>query len=448
MDNLVEMDAVTAAGKLADGEITSEQLVSSCIAAIEQKEDVVRAWAWLDKDNARAQARALDARRAAGETPGPLQGLPVGLKDIIDTADMPTENGTRLDQGRQPGKDSAIAQRLREAGGVILGKTVTTELAVFHPGKTTNPHDPGRTPGGSSSGSAAAVAAHMVPLSVGTQTTGSVVRPASFCGIYGFKPSHGVISRTGVLPQSPKLDTIGVFGRSLRDVALLAGCLGGPESGDEDTLAHEPMTLFEATRTNQQSDPRFAFVKSCVWENADEATRHIFEKFASFLGKHCNEVDLPAGFSDAHQLHRALMVADFAINFAGYYGRGKDQLSEVLRGLIEEGQDISPARYHEALDGRQALRAELDNIFEQFDAIITPCTLGEAPLGLNTTGDPQFCTIWTFCGVPALSLPLFKGANGMPVGLQLVGKYGGDERLLQTAHWLIDMLAKTPFNQE
>ena len=265
---LAALSGLEAQRLLSEGKITALELTEACLDRIAAEEPRVHAWAYLDPELTRAQARRCDEARQLGRPQGPLHGVPVGIKDIIDTRDMPTENGTPLHAGRRPTRDAAVVERLRAAGAVILGKTVTTELAVYHPGKTRNPHDPERTPGGSSSGSAAAVAAGMVPLAVGSQTNGSVIRPASYCGVFAFKPSHGLISRFGVLAQSRPLDHIGVFARTLEDLALIADALIGFDARDRDTRLEAAPRLLEAVRQDWPLTPDLALVKSPVWDQA------------------------------------------------------------------------------------------------------------------------------------------------------------------------------------
>lgn len=437
------LTAVDARERLEQGEISVEEMVCACLARIAAREADVQAFAHLDPDHALAQARALDARRRSGRPIGPLHGLPVGLKDIIDTRDLPTENGTILDAGRRPERDAAIVVKLRAAGAVILGKTVTTELAYFEPSRTRNPHDPARTPGGSSSGSAAAVAAGMLPFAVGTQTNGSVIRPAAFCGIHGFKPSFGLIPRTGILIQAPYLDTVGVFARTIEDAALLAETLQGNDPGDVHSRLQARDPLLETARSRPPVTPAFALVRSPVWDRAGEETQGALMELAALLGKACEEFELPEAFHNAHPAHRRLMVTGFARSFRHYEERGRDALSRHMREAIEEGKSVGALDYLSALDWREMLSAGLDRIFDRFDAILTPAAPGPAPVGLETTGDPAFNTIWTFCGLPALTLPLAQSADGMPIGIQLVGRRGMDGRLLRTARWLQVHLAET-----
>ena len=438
--NVARMNAVEAAGAIRAGRITSEALVSACLDRIAALEERVGAWAFLDPGHALEQAREADRALREGKAPGPLHGVPVGVKDIFDTKDMPTGYGTVLHAGRRPAEDAAAVSLLREAGAVILGKTVTTELAVYSPGKTRNPHDPERTPGGSSSGSAAAVAAFMAPLAIGTQSNGSVIRPASYCGVYGYKPSHGLISRHGVLRQSPPLDQVGVFARTIEDAALVAERIMAFDARDPDTRPRARPSLFGTLADEPPVRPRLAFVKTPVWDQADMDTREAFAELVARLGKNVVEIELPEIFRDAVGLHRTIMEADLAGSFEREYALGKESLSPILREMIERGRKVPTVEYNRALGRVPVLNRALDKVFERHEAIITPAATGEAPIGLESTGSPIFCTIWTLCGMPAITLPVLQGAHGMPMGVQLVGAKGDDARLLRTARRLENLL--------
>lgn len=438
---LALMGAAEAAAAIRDGRITSVELVSACLEQIDRLEPQVQAWTFIDRELALRQAETADEALRQGAPIGPLHGVPVGIKDILDTADMPTEDGTVLHAGRQPLQDATVVTRLREAGAVILGKTVTTELAVYSPGKTRNPHDIERTPGGSSSGSAAAVAAGMVPIAIGTQTNGSVIRPASFCGVYGFKPTFGLVSRHLVLQQSRPLDHIGVFARSIEDAALVAEAIIGFDVNDPDTRARAKAPLFRVQAEEVPVTPRLAFVRTPVWEKADEATRAAFSELVEALAVYADEVELPKVFNGAHEQHRIIMEADLARSFEREYLDGREKISAVLLEMIERGRKILAMDYNNAVSSVDPLYAGFDKIFEWHDAIITPATIGEAPMGLGATGSPMFCTIWTLCGMPAITLPLLQGENGMPLGVQLVGPRGDDARLLRTARWLVNEIS-------
>jgi len=433
--DLADFGATQLAQMIKDGEISSLELIDACITRIDEKEDEIGAWTHFDRDFARKQAESRDALRATGAPCGPLHGIPVGVKDIFDTADFLTENGTLISAGRMPMEDCTVVSLLKAAGAVIMGKTVTTELAVYSPGKTRNPHDLERTPGGSSSGSAAAVAAGMVPLAIGSQTNGSVIRPASFCGVVGFKPTHGRISRAGVLPLSRILDHVGVFSRTLEDAALVAECLMAFDPGDPDTRPSAAPRMSEILEQKPPAEPRFAFVKSPVWDRADADVQAAFEELHEFLGDHCVEVTLPPEFDDAVSNLKNIMYADLARFLSGYINRGKDQLSGTLREMIAEGEGILAVDYNNSVDLIGPLSDWIQSLCENYDAILTPATCGVAPTG-TATGDPVFCTTWSYLGVPALTLPLMEGENGMPLGVQLVGPRGDDARLLRSARWL------------
>ncbi len=442
--SLSELGASQLARMIRDGEITSIELIEACIASIDSKEDLVGAWTHLDRGFARKQAEARDAHRAAGMPCGPLHGIPVGIKDIFDSEDFPTENGTVLDAGRQPLKDSTIVSLMKASGAVIMGKTVSTELAVYSPGKTRNPHNTDHTPGGSSSGSAAAVAAGMVPLSIGSQTNGSVIRPASFCGVVGFKPSHGRIPRAGALVLSRTLDHVGVFARSVEDAALISDCLMVFDPQDLDTRPGAAATLVDICLQTPPATPRFAFIKTPVWDQAEPGTQAAFEELYEFLGDQCDEIAMPAEFNDAVGNLRKIMFADLAKNLSGYMTRGSgqvSQVSQVLRDMIEEGQTVSAVDYNSAIDGVAPLRAWVENLCDDYDAILTPSACGEAPVGVEATGDPIFCTIWSYLGVPSINLPLMEGEKGLPIGVQLVSQKGDDARLLRSARWLSNEVA-------
>jgi Asp-tRNA(Asn)/Glu-tRNA(Gln) amidotransferase A subunit family amidase len=314
---------------------------------------------------------------------------------------------------------------------------VTTEYAYFHPGKTRNPHDRERTPGGSSSGSAAAVASLMVPGAIGSQTNGSVIRPAAFCGVVGFKPSHGLIPRSGALMLSRTLDHVGVFARSVEDAALLAETLAGFDAQDADTrpVARPPLSAVAASEP--PLPPRFAFVKSPAWEHAEPVTREAFAELVDGLGEAAAEVDLGESFTRASEFHRTVMEVEIAHNLHRDYERGRDRLSKPLCAVIERGRTHRAVEYTGAVAGIAPLNEALDSVFDEYDAIVTPAAPGEAPRGLESTGNPIFCTLWTYLGVPAITLPLLWSEAGLPLGVQLVGRRGNDARLLRTARWLV-----------
>jgi len=435
------LSAAHAAQQIRDGKLTSEELVQACLERIRALEPKVQAWTFLDEDHALAQARAADERKRSGEPIGPLHGVPVGVKDIFDTADMPTENGTVLHRGRMPRQDAVPVSRLRAAGAVILGKTVTTECAYFSPGKTRNPHNPEHTPGGSSSGSAAAVAAGMVPLALGSQTNGSVIRPAAFCGVYGFKPTHGLVPRTGVLPLSRTLDHVGLFARSIEDAALLLEQLQGHDERDPDTRPRARIPFEKLAAEEPPIPPVLAFIKTPHWERADADTKEAFAELVEALGPHVEQVELMPSALDAWDWHRTIMSAEMAANLEREWRAGKEKLSPQLRELMERGREVRAVDYQRALRSIGPVVESFDELFmERYDAILTPCALGAAPKGLASTGDPAFCSLWTLLGMPAVSLPLMRGENGLPLGVQLVGRRNFDARLMRTARWLVEKL--------
>ena len=440
MDGLQWMRATDAAKAIRDGELGAEDLMNACLGQIESREDDVGAWAFIDRDHALDQARRADDERRSGRSLGPLHGVPVGIKDIIDTVDLPTENGTVLHAGRRSDGDAAVVAMLRRSGALIAGKTVTTELACLAPGKTRNPHDLTRTPGGSSSGSAAAVAAGMVPLAIGTQTDGSAIRAASFCGVYGFKPSFGLVPRTGVLKRSPALDTVSVFARHLEDIALCMEALAGFDAGDPATRPVAPPAFRAILDQSPPLRPRLAFVRTPMWERAEAGTTLAFEELVETLGPCVGVQDLGEPMRQAWQWHRTIMEADIAASFALEYELGRDRLSAALRAQIERGQGVTAVDYIQARDRSAILHEVFDDLFDRYDAIVTPAAAGPAPANLADTGDPAFCTLWTLCGMPALSLPLMSSEDGLPMGVQLVGKRGDDARLLRTARWLVESL--------
>jgi len=369
----------------------------------------------LDAEGALAQARRIDGLR---ERP-PLCGLPVGVKDLIDTADLPTGYGSKAHRGHQPARDAECVRRLRDAGAVILGKTVTTEFAVYSPGKTRNPHDPSRTPGGSSSGSAAAVADGMLPAALGTQTAGSVIRPASFCGVIGFKPTHGLLPLEGIHPLAPSLDTLGVFVREMEDVPLLLEVLGG-----------------SALRAPPLRQPRLGLCRTEAWPRAAPETRRLVEDAATRLG--AREVELGPVFDGLVDAQIAIMGSEAAESLKQ---EPEAQMSEKLREFLRAGRAVTADRLRAAREHAARCRLALEAVFEKVDALLTPAAIGEAPEGLEATGDPIFCRIWTLLGTPCVSLPVLRGPARLPIGLQVVGKSGADPLLVSTAAWIAARLA-------
>jgi len=413
---LHELAAAEALALLRRREITSAALVGALLERIAAEEPRVLAWQHLDPELALARARAVDGL----PSPPPLAGLPVGVKDIFDTADMPTECGSPIHRGRRPARDATAVARLRAAGAVVLGKTVTTEFAFYQPGKTRNPRDPGRTPGGSSSGSAAAVAAGMVPVALGTQTAGSVIRPASFCGVVGLKLTHGLVPLDGVSPLAPSLDTIGLFARRPADLPPVVEAL--------ETGLPRPRPL--------DREPRLGLCRTPQWALCAPEGRQAVERAAALLSRAGAEVSEVAPDLDGlFEAQRTIMAAEAALSFAALFRTRGAELSPVLRDLLRAGEATPPAELSAARALAQHAAARLPRMLSGLDALLTPAALGEAPVGLGATGDPAVNRVWTLLGVPALSLPAGVGPSGMPVGVQLVGAPRGDLALLEVAEW-------------
>lgn len=417
---LNELTASEIAAKVRSGNTTCEAVARACLEHIGRREPKVHAWQHLDPEQVLAQAQALDrsGRR------GPLLGVPFGAKDIIDTCDMPTEYGSPIYKGHRPRNDAACIALARRAGALLLGKTVTTEFANRYPGKTHNPFDPSRTPGGSSSGSAAAVGDHQVPLALGTQTSGSTLRPASFCGVFGFRPTYGDVRCTGIKEAAGSLDTVGPIARSVEDIALFRDVL----------LGADPQPLPETAA------PRIGFSRTHLWSMLEPYTQRLLEDAARQLaaaGAKVKEVPLPPTFERIEEAHRWISSFEFARNFAWEIDNHWDGISEELRnGRIKDGLDCTYERYVEARTFAERERAALSDTFGDSDVLLVPVALGEAPIGLSSTGNASPCTLWTTLHVPALAIPLGKGPNGLPVGAQLVARRNDDRKLLCAARWI------------
>ncbi len=421
---LYQEDATTLARRLARREITAEAVLRSCLMRIEEREPQVQAWEFLDPQAALAEARALDQ----GPVRGLLHGVPVGVKDLFDTFDMPTTYGSPIYAGHRPRADAASVALCRAQGALMVGKTVTTEFATFKPGKTRNPHRTTQTPGGSSSGSAAAVADCMVPLAFASQTAASVIRPAAYCGVVGYKPSYGLINRAGVKALSDPLDTIGFLARSVDDVALFAAAANGERVAPELT----------ATGT-----PRLALCQTHEWPHAGEDTRAAFAHALSALdkaGMPVRNLQLPLLFSQLLQVQKEVMAFDLARSLADERLRHPAQLSAGLSQLLAQGVQVAVERHHANLQLAASARAMIPSVLGDADALLAPSAIGEAPT-LEQTGDPVFGRIWTLLGLPCIHLPFFRGQSGLPVGLQLIGRHGEDLALLRTARALLPVLS-------
>lgn len=419
--NLHEMTATSIVTAIAENRTSAEAVVRACLERIAEREPHVQAWQFLDPALAVQQAKVLDA----GPVRGPLHGVPVGMKDIIDTADMPTEYGTPIHAGHRPHMDAACVALTRRAGGLIMGKTVTTEFANRYPGKTMHPQDARRTPGGSSSGSAAAVADFMVPLAVGTQTTGSTIRPAAYNGCFGYRPTWGDLRLAGVMEAAGSLDTLGIIARSVKDIALYRNVLAG--------ISPEPLPAKPC------NPPRVGVCRTRFWEETDAATKSSIEHCAATMsaaGAKVSDLELPAAFDPIEEIHQRISSFEFARNRSWELDHHLEKISSTLRNnRLKHGLAYTFEQYREARAGAEHLRLLLDEVFKDYDVILTPSAAGEAPVGLNATGSASFSSIWTACHTPSMTLPLFKGANNLPIGVQLVTRRDRDRQLFEIALW-------------
>ena len=420
MEELSKLGVREIAAGVREKKWDAARVMRSALRTIDALEPKVRAWEHLDP--ADAMGRAESARNVSG----PLAGVPIAVKDIIDVAGMPTRFGSRIYADAKPAAETAQSiQALERAGAIVVGKTVTTEFAYYSPGKTRNPWNPTHTPGGSSQGSAASVACGMVPGAIGTQTNGSVVRPAAFCGVVGFKPTLGIVSNHATMDPWPTLDHTGVFARSVADAALLAATIA--EGG---AIAAEVKALDRA--------PRLAVVRTPVWEMAEAPQREMLARNAEALksaGADVRDFDLPAEYNDAHSVQRMIMAFEAARHFGALQKEHRDLMSAQINALLDEGAAVAEADYRAALDRTNEYRRQFSRVMGEFDAFITPPAAGEAPATLEQTGNPAFCTIWTLLGVPAISIPVGRGPAGMPLGLQIVGRAREDDRTLAIAAW-------------
>ena len=403
--------------RIEQGRLTPDAALTESLAAIDAREKTIGAFV-CRANNPRAQDK------------GPLRGIAVGIKDIIDTVDMPTEHGSPIYRGNRPFADAACIALIRAASGVILGKTVTTEFANRHPGVTVHPHNADHTPGGSSSGSAAAVADFQVPLALGTQTGGSTIRPAAFCGVIGYKPSFGEFSRSGIKLQCHNLDTLGIICRSIDDLVPLRAAL----------VAAPPHKIDRGA-----SAPRIGVCRTPAWERAEPATQALIDEMAARLaagGARVREVNFAAPFANILEHHRRIFNFEAARNYAYEYEQHNALVSQVLRDtVLTPGRELPLAAYVEAIETAEAFRRHIDDIFGEFDVLLTPSAAGEAPVGLGSTGDPSFNSIWTLAWTPCLTMPAGNGPKGLPLGIQLVGPRFADEKLLDQAAWAETRLA-------
>jgi len=422
---LNEWTALEIAAAVRAGTVTCEAIARACLDRIAEREPKVLAWEYLDPEQVLAQARALDR----GGHRGPLAGVPFGVKDIIDTCDMPTAYGSPIYAGHRPRRDAACVALGRKAGGVVMGKTVTTEFAVNYPGKTRHPQDPARTPGGSSSGSAAAVADCMVPLALGTQTTGSTIKPGSFCGVFAYRPTFGAIRCSGVMESAASCDTVTLYGRTVEDIALHRDVLVGTEPAPVAGLS-EP--------------PRIGFCRVPQWPRLAPYTQRLLEDAAARLaraGARLQDAALPEDFSEAEETHRQISCREFALNFTREIEHHWNELSEDLRnGKIRIGLECTDKRYRAAQALAARCRLGVEALFGDFDVLLAPAAVGEAPVGTGT-GDSTLASPWSLMHVPTMNVPVFKGPNGLPVGAQVIAGHGQDRKLFAAARWIHSALA-------
>ena len=416
------LDAWTLAAQLARRELSAVELMRACLDRVAERDGEIHAFVQLDPNAALAQARALDA----GALRGPLHGLPLGVKDVFDTADLPTAYGSAVYAGHRPAVDAAAVALCVEAGALVMGKTVCTEFAYFHHGPTRNPVNTAHTPGGSSSGSAAAVADGMLALALGTQTAASIIRPAAFCGVVGYKPSLGRVPRAGVKSLSESLDVVGGFGRSVRDVALLGS-----------VLTSDARLLNGLIRAG--AAPRIGLCRTPQGAQADTDTQRAWDQATRALAPHALrllDLALPTGLPNLVVLHQAVMAFEMARSLSHERLRHRDRLSEKLRSLLDEGMAIAGSVHATHLARTASAQRQVDALFDEVDVLLAPSAAGEAPAGIEATGDPLFCRGWTLLGLPSVHLPFGRGAQGLPIGLQVVGRFGDDHRLLAAADWI------------
>ena len=435
MIDIFSLSVEELALKIKDAQISSVEVCEKYIERINKFEKEVKAWAHFDKKILLEKASEADEYRRSGKPVGSLHGVPIAVKDIVGTVDMPTECGTVIRKGKSYSQNAEIIDLLHAAGAIVMGKTATSELAYLGPPKTTNPHDYSRTPGGSSSGSAASVASLMAPLSIGSQTGGSVIRPASYCGVVGYKPSYGLISRNGVLRTSNTLDHIGMFGRTVEDVALLAKVLIKKDNYDPATVYYSTENILNETKKGPLFKPKFIFYKTDHWKIIDKKSREAFEYFIKSF-KNIEVFDEPSYFKDIHKYHQIIHETDLANNFGIYYKKYKSKLSKYMQTAIAKGNKYSAKEYAEAIDFRKQSYESYKEVFEDYHGVLTPSSPGVAPKGLKSTGTAEFNKVWSYLGTPCISLPLLEGENNLPLGVQLVGDRYDDHRFLGVARWL------------
>ena len=432
MENLNTLSAATAAAGIRSKKFTSEELISDCLNRLNSREDDIQAWSYINAEHALEQARKADKYRNEGGSLGPLHGVPIGIKDVIDTEDMPTENGSPIYEGRRPQKDALCIAALRRAGAIIFGKTVTTEFANINPSKTRNPHNIQHSPGGSSAGSGASVADFHVPVALGTQTGGSVIRPASFNGVFGLKPTLGLIPRSGMLLQSHTLDTIGIYGRTLEDLALVLDSISIPDPNDAHSYRGSIGSVQAEHSKTSKHQPKFAFLETPAWNEGNLASKKAILKTTEILGQNCKKETLPDPFNKIIDLHATVFSSENAYYYGQYLISHPNLLSKKLRHRLESTRNALASDYLTALEARNVIYNSVETLLGNYDAIICLSAPGPAPHGFETTGSAVFNGLWTYLGVPCISLPLLT-VEGLPQGIQLVGKRGEEGKLFRSA---------------
>ena len=423
---------------LASGQADLEVFYGQQLAYARGVQERVHAFASLDERVIGLQASHRKGERTCGEPLGRLYGVPVAVEDVVDTIDFPTAFGSPIHEGRYAVADAPVVRRLREAGAVIFGKTATSEFGGEEPGPARNPHNPEHTPGGAAGGSAAAVAAGVVPLALGSQAGGSVVRAASFCGVYGFKPSMGLLPRTGVLERSPSLDQMGLFARCVEDLALASEIMSGDDGEDRAALGLPPRQLASVCASEPPVDPKFCFVRTPWWDQVDAEAREAYEAFVELMQGVVVSAELPAVVEQAVRWHDTVVEAEVAFAMQREYRNHPDRLSDGLRQRVERGMRIPLLDYLTARDRLPHAACAFDEYFEHYDAILSPAALGGAPRGLGSVGSPVMQDVWTFAGLPTLSMPLLHLTGGLPLGVQAAGPLHNDGRLLRALRWLVN----------
>ena len=436
MTDIFSLSLEELAEKIKSGQLSSVEVCEKYIDRIKKFEKDVKAWAHFDKKVLLEKATEADEHRKAGKPTGSLHGVPIAVKDIIGTVDMPTECGTVIRKGKSYSQNAEIIDLLHASGAIVMGKTATSELAYLGPPATTNPHDKNRTPGGSSSGSAASVASFMAPASIGSQTGGSVIRPASYCGVVGYKPSYGLISRNGVLRTSFSLDQIGMFGRKVEDVAMLAKVLIKKDKYDAATIHYSTENILSETKKGPIFEPKFIFYKTDHWKIIDKKSRESFEYFIKSFKKNIEIFDTPSYFKDIHKYHQIIHETDLANNFSVYFKKFKKKLSKYMQDAISNGNKYTAKEYAEAIDFMKRSYESYEEVFEDYHGVLSPSSPGVAPKGLKSTGTAEFNKVWSYLGTPCISLPLLEGENNLPLGVQLIGNKYDDHRFLGVAKWL------------